>query len=218
MHDQRAQRQLLLAAFGTGAHHAFEAFEQAIGALENRATIGFFRQPGETGQCVHCDRRSRPRSSSPNCADRSETFNRAWWPKRSIGKRSHEQRVVIAIHLTSFVAHSVSTPDYLPARPVLHRRYSRDDRSWLVDISQRLGRHLSVARHSASDPGVAWRASSWAADTIRMHSLAADRVAICIGAPGDRRPTCDWSWPACLGCRTPFIDRCRSGGWFVRLI
>ena len=28
MHDQRAQRQLLLAAFGTGAHHAFEAFEQ----------------------------------------------------------------------------------------------------------------------------------------------------------------------------------------------
>src|SRR3954451_15886359 len=103
---------------------------------------------------------SIPRSSSPTCADRSETFNRAWWPKRSIGKRSHEQRMVIAIHLTNFVAHSVSTPDYLPARSVLHRRDSRDDRSWLVEISHRLGRHLSVAGHPTSSLGVAWRASS----------------------------------------------------------
>jgi hypothetical protein len=33
MRDQGAQRQLLLAAFGTGPHHAFEAFEQAIEPL-----------------------------------------------------------------------------------------------------------------------------------------------------------------------------------------
>jgi hypothetical protein len=169
-----------------------------------------------------CSKRGRiisiPRSSSLTCADRSGTFNRVWWPKRSIGKRSHEQRMVIAIHLTNFVAHSVSTPDYLPARSVLHRRDSRDDRSWLVEISQRLGRNLSVAGHSASNLGVAWRASSWAANAVRMHSLAADRVAICVGAPRNRRSTCNWSGPACVGCSTPIIDRCRSGSWFVRLI
>jgi hypothetical protein len=43
MHDQRAQRQLLLAAFGTGAHHAFEAFEQAIEPLRADA-VGRIRQ------------------------------------------------------------------------------------------------------------------------------------------------------------------------------
>src|SRR4051794_10989251 len=112
---------------------------------------------------------SIPRSSSPTCADRSETFNRAWWPKRSIGKRSHEQRMVIAIHLTNFVAHSVSTPDYLPARSVLHRGYSRDDRYWLVDISQPMGRHFSVARHFASDLCVALRGPPLAAQTNSLH-------------------------------------------------
>src|SRR3954447_23890244 len=150
-----------------------------------------------------CSKRGRiisiPRSSSLTCADRSGTFNRAWWPKRSIGKRSHEQRLVVAIHLTNFVAHSVSTPDYLPARSVLHRGYSRDDRYWLVDISQPMGRHFSVARHSASDLGVAWRAPSWPANTIRMHSLAADRIAICVGSPCNLRPTSDSAGPACLG-------------------
>jgi hypothetical protein len=45
MHDQRAQRQLLLAAFGTGAHHAFEAFEQAIEPLRADAV-------GRVGQTV----------------------------------------------------------------------------------------------------------------------------------------------------------------------
>jgi hypothetical protein len=96
--------------------------------------------------------------------------------------------MVIAIPLANSVAHSVSTTDYLFARSVPHRGDSRDGRSGLVDISQRLGRDLSMVGHSASDPGVAWRASSWAAHTIRVHSLAADRIAICVGAPRNRRP------------------------------
>ena len=46
MHDQRAQRQLLVTAFGTGAHHAFEAFEQAIEPLRADAV-------GRVGQTVN---------------------------------------------------------------------------------------------------------------------------------------------------------------------
>jgi hypothetical protein len=45
MHDQRAQRQLLLAAFGTGAYHAFEAFEHALEPLRPDAL-------GRVGQTV----------------------------------------------------------------------------------------------------------------------------------------------------------------------
>ena len=96
--------------------------------------------------------------------------------------------MVIAIRLASPAAHSVSTTDYLFARSVPHRGDSRDGRSGLVDISQRLGRHLSVAGHPASNLGVAWRASSWAANTVRINSRAADRIAICVGAPRNRRP------------------------------
>ena len=68
-------------------------------------------------------------------------------------------------------------------------------------------------------PILAWLggSSSWAAHTIRMHSPAAGRVAICVGAPRNRRPPCDWSGPARLGCRTTVVDRCRAGSWFVRL-
>jgi len=77
----------------------------------------------------------------------------------------------LAIPLENSVAHSVSTTDYLFARSVPHRGDSRDGRSGLVDISQRLGRDLSMVGHSASDPGVAWRTSSWAAHTIRIPLL-----------------------------------------------
>jgi hypothetical protein len=53
MHDQRAQRQLLLlAAFGTGAHYAFEAFEQAIELLRADAV-------SRVGQTVDAPRRPR---------------------------------------------------------------------------------------------------------------------------------------------------------------
>jgi hypothetical protein len=45
----------------------------------------------------------------------------------------------------------------------------RHDRSWMVDISQRLGRDTSMAGRSASDPGVAWRSCSWTAHTDCMH-------------------------------------------------
>ena len=46
--------------------------------------------------------------------------------------------MVSAIPFANSVAHSVSTTDYLPARSVLRRGGCRDDRSGLVEISQRL--------------------------------------------------------------------------------
>src|SRR4029077_21175188 len=127
---------------------------------------------------LHCSKRSwiklPPRSSSATCTTRSGTFNRAWWPKRSIGKRSHE-RMVFAIPFENSAAHSVSTTDYLSARSVLHRGDSRDDRSRLVDIPQRLGRYLSMVGHSASDPGMARRGPPWGAPTILLYFLFSHR-------------------------------------------
>jgi len=53
----------------------------------------------------------------PDLRNQVRDFNRAWWPRRSIGKRSHE-RMVNAILLANSIADSVSTTDYLPARSV----------------------------------------------------------------------------------------------------
>jgi hypothetical protein len=65
--------------------------------------------------------------------------------------------MALAIPLANAHTHPVSTADYLSARSILHRRDGRNDRFWMVDISQQLGRDLSMASHSASDTGVAWR-------------------------------------------------------------
>jgi len=37
-----------------------------------------------------------------------------------------------------------------------------------------------MADHSASDPRMAWRVSSWRRTLFALHSLAADRIAICL--------------------------------------
>ncbi|PWT87116.1 MAG: hypothetical protein C5B58_00220 [Acidobacteria bacterium] len=47
--------------------------------------------------------------------------------------------------------------------------------------------------------------------------LAAVRIAICVGAPRNRRPPYDWSGPACLGRGSPVANRCRAGSWLIRL-
>jgi hypothetical protein len=52
--------------------------------------------------------------------------------------------MALAIPLANAHTHPVSTADYLSARSILHRRDGRNDRSWMVDISQQLGRDLSL--------------------------------------------------------------------------
>jgi hypothetical protein len=69
--------------------------------------------------------------------------------------------MALAIPLANALTYPVSTADYLSPRSMLHRGDGCDDRSWMVDISQRLGRHLSMAGHSAFDSGMAWRSCSW---------------------------------------------------------
>jgi hypothetical protein len=68
MHDQRAQRQLLLAAFGTGARDAFEAFEQAIEPL--RADAACIRERATGGRPPsHCFQPKVPFESNPHAAE-----------------------------------------------------------------------------------------------------------------------------------------------------
>ena len=79
--------------------------------------------------------------------------------------------MALAILLASTLTHPVSSADSLSARSVLHRRDGRNDRSRIVDISQRLGRDLN---------GWSFRFRSWRGLAV----LAAD------GAPYLRPSPC----------------------------
>ena len=46
----------------------------------------------------------------------------------------------------------------------------------MVDLSQRLGRHFSVAVHPTSDPRLVGRPSSWATRAVLPHSAAANAL------------------------------------------